>query len=211
MSKLLKYIKEKDELDNIIKTIKNDCGPFLKEFHNMLRKGEYLYRGKDEIIDGMKKVIPRKNRRPLDTPIKLHDMLDSLFEMKFGWKARSEGVFVTTNHGTAMSYGEGSSYAFFPIGKYSYIWSPSIKDLYMKLRFKKIIDVFGEINYTKFTEEEIFEHLENIIDKDYFDKGLRKKTVSGPGTEAMFRCKAYYLVDDDYYKYEDFYKNLTKS
>jgi hypothetical protein len=36
----------------------------------------------------------RKNRKPLDTPLQIHNYWNNLFQKKFGWKVRSEGVFV---------------------------------------------------------------------------------------------------------------------
>lgn len=76
----------------------------------------------------------RSDRKPRDMPKDLHNLLDKTFLEMFGWKARSEGVFVTSG---ATWEGEKDS-LFFPIGKFKYIWSPRINDLYMEERTIKM-------------------------------------------------------------------------
>lgn len=81
-------------------------------------------------------------------------MFDVFFKEKFGWKARSEGIFCASDIMVSNDYGIVS--IFFPIGKYSYLWSPNMIDL-----------------YAKFADD--VRELRNI-EKGYFDVNLYKDT-----------------------------------
>lgn len=81
---------------------------------------------KKNIMMGAQIFTSRQDRRPQDMPIEIHNKYDELFLEKFGWKARSEGVFVAG--GDRTSY--GTPFFFFPVNGYKFIWSPAIFDLY---------------------------------------------------------------------------------
>lgn len=140
--KLEKYIKESIVIGNTTyseKDIKNflkwwhegvekKCKPFLKELkYRNEKEMNMLYRGSNRSKDiGKKKV--RKDRIPKDMPYDAHDALDTAFDNIYGWRARSEGLFCTGRQRTAATY--GSSQIIFPIGKFRYLWSDNIHDLY---------------------------------------------------------------------------------
>jgi hypothetical protein len=67
-----------------------------------------------------------------------------MFLEKFGWAARSEGVFATGNSKEAAYY--GNVYAIYPVDGYKYIWSPKVKDLYTHLDWdtEKDLDLSDE-------------------------------------------------------------------
>lgn len=71
---------------------------------------------------------PRTKRKPVDTPIEVHNVVDQWFKQHFGVKVRSVGVFVSTNKQQAASYG-GPCYVF-PRGQFTLIGSPHVRDLY---------------------------------------------------------------------------------
>ena len=73
----------------------------------------------------------RDNRRPLDTPLWLHTVLDDWFYKKFKVRARSNALFCSFNDHLARNY--GNVYRVFPIGKYQAISSFKVKDLYFEL------------------------------------------------------------------------------
>lgn len=84
---------------------------------------------------GVLKVIPeeeliehkvRKDRMPRDTTSIGHKIADYYFSIKFGIPARSQSLFVTGNAYAASEYGQVC--AVFPVGDYSFIWSPKIYD-----------------------------------------------------------------------------------
>lgn len=99
---------------------------FLKEL-KLRNKDNLMYRGSNRSRDfGRKKV--RTDRSPKDMPIQAHDALDDAFKDLYGWRARSEGLFCTGRKSTASSY--GTAQIVFPIGRYEYLWSDNITDLY---------------------------------------------------------------------------------
>ena len=155
MTRLKQYILyEKRNVDFVWEALLKDCKPFLKELKkSMSSTGSFFYRGYNNFngdIYGFQKKKSRMNRRPRDTPLEVHRKIDNKFYDMFGWHVRSEGIFVTSGLKFAKSY--GTSTMFFPIGKYKYVWSPKIEDLY---------DGFGS------------ESLENVEDalRDNYDNG----------------------------------------
>ena len=195
--RLQNYInEEKENIESIwIKLIK-DCKPFLKELKrsNSISR-QFFYRGSNKINADIIKIKPRNNRNPLNTPKKIHNYLDQEFKKKFGWKARSEGVFTTSNFHT----GYGKSHIFFPIGKYKYLYSQQILDLYSHLGGGYIED-----NYL--TNQANIQTIKDAIDT-YKSKGMKRAMETT--FEVMFKCKEYYMVD---MKYNDvLYKKLMEN
>lgn len=138
----------------IYTTLSKDCKMFLKEFEKTeqpVPKGSksipssyrWLLRGTYKSTDKIKKVTPRSDRQPKDTPPELHKLLDWEFKRRFGWYARSEGVFVTGYYQDAKAYGT-AIYMVFPIGRYDYIWSPKVKDLYEEFESQGYLHWFEE-------------------------------------------------------------------
>ena len=112
-----------------------------------------------------------------------HDILDELFEKKFGWKPRSGGVFCTGSEATASGYGD--AYIFFPIGDFEFLWSPKIHDLYDHVTTRKPV---GSIFMKDFYNE--------TVDK-YINSGMA--TAIASGHEIMVRCNSYYLTNMNWY------------
>lgn len=116
-----------DEVEDLVEHIKRECGPFLAAMgddlqpHHMLRRGAS---GKDGLWYS---VVPRKNRRPLDTENWVHDEVDRILEPLAGFRPRSAGLFCTGSKAIASGYGR--EYIVFPAGEFKFIWSPYIKDL----------------------------------------------------------------------------------
>ena len=181
-----------DDYNEMLNIIKKDCSNFLKEFGNTA-----IYRGtkdikKDNTLIRMKSRI---DRMPKDTPKHLHDLMDELFKKYHGWKARSEGVFVTKYFSDAEAYGTPA--LFFPKGNYKYLWSEDIDDLYVDIRVKIIekilaLDIETRGLEAKHITPEFKIMLEDII-KTY-------KTINfrwADDNECMFKVKNYYLVRFD--------------
>lgn len=177
--RLKKFIKNRDSKDiessRIPDIIIKDCKLFIKELKKT-RKKDFLYRGTEKGIFNFKKIKSRKNREPKDMPDDLHKLFDKLFESEFGWKARSEGVFVTGNPGIAGSY--GIPYIFFPIGKYKYVWSSSIEDL------------FGEIECSEYLYDFEMSDRYDSLNYDY-------NYIYGPGGEGTFEYDGVDLETND--------------
>jgi hypothetical protein len=218
--RLQKYIinenQEDISLDKILSMIKKNCKTFLKEVDG------FLYRGSNKKVFDIEKFKTRKDRRPLGTAQEDHDKLDKLFNKKFGWKARSEGLFCAGDLSTVKQYGKVN--LVFPIGDYKYVWSPKVKDLTLYLEKEKYLKYYK--HYKRRTEGVLFtlvkhrfdeyEELLNEYGNYEYDKFL-KETVNkyisknlsdliGTKNEVSIKCNYYYLVNVLYS--EDIAKDL---
>lgn len=162
----MRELFESDDED-MIAAIKRDCKPFLKECRdnmvlNLMMRG---MKGKgDEIF----KQSVRQDRKPLSMPGDKHKAFDDWSLEKFGFRARSQSVFVTGSYDDARSYGH--PYAIFPIGDFEFIWSPEVGDLFMYHTTSNVD--FDDLGY-KDTDLKAALELEN---------------------EIMVHCKEYYAV-----------------
>lgn|SRR5574343_1902454 len=196
------YLNE--DLETIIKILKKNVKP---SFLNAVKQAHsFLYRGsKHDEIDGILQLSRRKDRVPMSMNDKVHNTLDRLFLKKFGWKARSEGVFVTGSVKQAYFY--GSTHLFFPIGKYRFIWSPTVYDLFSDMRYGLFVMYKREKNLTPSVAlddlEDINDFTNYLYDKfsvfRYTNKNLKDAITSRH--EIMFDCDEYYIVER---KYEDY-------
>ena len=176
--KFQEYINEETKkypVEEMANMIKKDCKSFLKEV------GENsIYRGYKKQIKTIERIKSRSDRKPLGTPKEDHDMLNKMFKKKFGWKARSEGVFCSNDINDVQQY--GIVHLFYPIGQYKYVWSPKVKDLTVNLEdFDNYEDDFDTFD----------EYVEWII-STYKDTGL--KDAISYEHEVSVKCKEYYLV-----------------
>ncbi len=131
-SSLVQFLLENDVEEDVLFDIEQsplvlNCTPYVAQCMDQLTHGRMLVRGMGHLNVGniIKNVV--KNRRPVDTPIALHTMLDDSFQRHFGHAYRSNAVFASNN--TGQTY-YGKRYAIFPIGKYSAVYSTTINDLY---------------------------------------------------------------------------------
>jgi len=175
---------------SIAQKLKEDCTPFIKEMKsNNLHN--WFYRATEHGWNFISPPIkPRKDRRPRNTP---KEYMDKLFKKKFGWKARSEGVFVSTDR-NQIEYVYGDPYLFFPMGNYKYIYHPQIDDLYQKMDDDYKLSYLGK-DIDDVTYIEILQFLDKTIPQ-YKDKNLGeayRKIV-----EVSFKCKSYYMVNEKY-------------
>jgi hypothetical protein len=95
--KFLNYLDENryDEMtiDEIKKLLEIRCKPIL-EFMRKKRIGfRRNYKQYNNLKADVESFIPRNDRKPLDTPQDLSDVIDSLLFKKFNWYPRKEGVF----------------------------------------------------------------------------------------------------------------------
>jgi len=174
MSKFIKYIIENDDQWKQLRSeLSSKCKPFIKEIRPI---GRLLYRGSNRLITDYHIFKSRlDNRNPLDTKRIIHDELNYWFERKFGWKVRN-GVFVSANYKTAENYGN-YCYIFFPIGKYEYVFSYNVTDIYVWVMYHKL-----------FAEGE----LEEIYEKERAKGMLNIYTIDG---ERVDYKDIFYLTD----------------
>lgn len=128
MSRFYNYINEVTMEDIDLSQFIEECYPALQD----TKKNAYtfLYSGRRSSDTVIRKQV-RKNRRPMDTPDEIHDLLNEEFKNKFGVKARAQSIFAVPE-GDVTFYGE--PFFLFPAGKkYMYIWSDQVKDLFAHL------------------------------------------------------------------------------
>ena len=229
--RFFKFINEEtadlDDMNRVANIIKKDCSKFLKETGNIP-----IYRGMKGLDVGPLKIKSVKERKPLNTPGKIHDLLNRLFNKRFKWSVRN-GVFVSGNIKDAKFY--GLDYRFFPIGDYDYVWSPVVQDLFgynekfgiSALDFEslkniylypKTCDTSGWFlhNYVKEYPEasnrELIEMCKNKLVRFYEDlistyKNNNLQEGIKSGMEISFNCKEYYLVG--YHEWKEFINALN--
>jgi hypothetical protein len=151
----------------------------------------YLFRNSNK-EGGFVSKVPRKNRKPKDTSEITHKVLDKLFYEKFGWRARSEGLFCIG--GRSGTYYGNNRYIIFPKNGFKYVYSDNIDDLYAYMG--------DEIEYASFDRDNISkpedtETMRKIINKKYTDKNLLDFLIKGTNSyqEIMIKCDKYYMLN----------------
>jgi hypothetical protein len=116
------------DFETILEILWKKCNPFLKDLLKPSWNGDFLYSGRGEHKDVIMIKKVRDNRIPSDMNEELSEIFDDVFYDKFGFNARSNAIFCTGDYNEAMRY--GNVYLIFPVGKYKFIYSKTIKDLY---------------------------------------------------------------------------------
>jgi len=213
------YLSEADprawDVDDSLEDFFNDhCHRYMTALDADLNTALYdmpLYRGvtikgEDEkvklLINGdvrtcyIKKV--RKDRRPVDTHPQISAVLDDIFKEKFGWKARSEGLFCKGNYHGLTEFGH--VYKVYPMGLFSFLYSPKVPDL-----TESIQHLFTTYQFPKkwsaqeYTDEELEKAKEILTEfierKEYTDHDLPSAFVdSTKAPEIMIDCDKYLVV-----------------
>ena len=215
-----------------IEQLKQDCSIFINDLKKQKKSFiEFIYSGRKGSNTIIKKDV-RQNRRPLDTPEGIHDMIDNEFFDEFGYKPRSSSLFCYVDYRKTMAYGK--TYVIFPIDKYKLIWSPKVTDLYDHLskKFRPYIryvksggntrpvwlgmDEFEQNNFNSYQEfKEYLESGEAKQDlKSYIYDLVRSYKVSDASdipniptnNEIMLMTKSYYGVQ--YKEFDLVYKEI---
>ena len=204
----------------IIEFVEKNCQEFIKDYRDQNCNG-LIYRGSDTDISNSIKntnlsdkinnelsgkyldilMVPKKsreNRKPLDTPTNISNMIDDSFEKKFGIRLRSKGVFGTGSPTHTHHY--GYPWIIIPCGQYKLYWSNKIDDLFGHLQ-NSIPDP---------TDSEIEDYIqkanidENQKIKKYFDRisnmyiiGNLKDAIAS-NKEVTFICNDFILINSMY-------------
>jgi hypothetical protein len=188
------FISEASTEDQIWEFKKNTT----QWFHEM--NGVRAWRATHKAAKGLEIRKARIDRKPKDTPQEVHDFFDNVFKKKFGWKARSEGVFASSTPSGLIEYGK--PHLMYPINGYSYLWSYMVKDLTAFLDDHDVImsDSRDRWHLDKvWDDKKEVEKLTAQIMSSYKTKGLQEASYTS--TEIMFNCpKGYYLVEDSFFK-----------
>ena len=195
--RLKQYLNEEysiDNIDEIVDILKRECKLYINDvqryYHN-----RFLISGRKSNTFFEKKRV-RKNRKPKDTPIEIHNLMDDWFNKKFGIRFRSNSFFASFEEITTIDY--GNPFIIFPIGKYSAISSSTVNDLFSEIEEEsydilgKYIDLKAEWKgLSDMYKEKILITVEKILNKaNYKDirKGYNKMS------EVMIHCKEYYIL-----------------
>ena len=181
--KLKRYLTESITKQEIIEILEKDCKPFISK----MGKSHLLLRGSRHSNPDITKMTPRSDRHPMSTSPRIQEILDQLFENKFGWKPRSSSVFCTTVYNTAQFYGEPNS--IWPIGNFKFLWSDTITDM-----FTRVSDIGLFISITSDTTK-LEKELKKAVNT-YSNKNLPKALNSN--SEIMIGCKNYYMVSNEF-------------
>lgn len=220
-----KFLLEKEETINsrnpqeLADLIKRDCKKWLNEVSDI---SEYkIFRGTNSIMKRPESILykkdVRKNRQPKDTSKAVHDIFDEYFEKNFGWKMRSESLFVTGDESIASEY--GYAYMVLPIGDYNYCWSPKVPDLTGYFEYevrKRVQNAYNEKKISDYDAELLIytnSHLpfsvwnidrvsfdykkltfQILDDGEYTDINLKRAIKTK--NELMIACDSYYVFNN---------------
>lgn len=199
MIKFKNYFLNEEFSVNKILELLNQCKPFLNDWKKT-NMSSYLYSGRKANSIWFEKNV-RKDRKPMSTPIDVHNIIDKRFHEIFGIKARSQSIFCVSDINMAKSYGK--AYYIFPKGKYDIIWSNEISDLYTELQEyiayneKSLSDfpVLEKLNKSFEPHKKYFDYLENKFPiKKLYQKGNLKQALQY-GYEIMLHCNEYIGIE----------------
>ena len=192
--RLTQYINETKEIDpdDIDILIEKDCNPWLKE-----SKGIPVYRGAKNKPYAYRGTV-LTDRKPRDTDIQIQKTFDNVIQKKYGFKPRSSGLFVTGGLFQCQRYGR--VYEIFPIGKFKFLWSATIRDFYAEVgRWNssyRVTLLDAGVDTKELTKELVYkrpdfhELVGNHIEREYTDKKIMAAIRSEK--EIMIVCKEYY-------------------
>ncbi len=184
-------------IDETVDFLLKNCKPFLKEMG--LKKGKpprWLYSGRKHQASTYVRRV-QQDRTPLDTPKLVHTAFDTLFQKKFRVKARSNSIFCTGNYGRASAYGH--PFIIVPIGKYTYLYSTKVRDLYDYVRLSAQASATG-VHLDRGSRpsdrdmDKLMDFFKETVES-YTNKNLDKGIKSG--TEVMVQCKEYFAISSD--------------
>lgn len=186
----------KSEVNHFIEKVAQDCKSFL--YHK--EPSQVLYRGMKPSGDFVYDKVVRKDRVPTSTNIGISERIDEYFKKKFGYPFRSQSIFLTSNYPMASVYGE--IYSIYPVGDFQFLWSPEVKDLYVKLNALMITEYnihnrFFDQDYNegegKKRKERFLNDLDEII-KDFEYQRTDLSTAIDSRREIMIRVNSYHAI-----------------
>lgn len=217
--KLLQQLDEQaselHDVQQLIAAVKQ-AAPFFKQRGD---DHQWLYRGVAESMYPQDALVatyePRTDRPPKDTVPMLHRALDRKFLEVFNIPFRSEGLFVTGNDATTITYGKTA--IILPEGNFRFCWGREVSDAYAHFELNESFgyiqhyaaemgesfDNYPPINSTSDFIEFIETHtwarqlfdqwLDGFFeDARYTDKKLSQAVDSG--NEIMVKCSNYAIV-----------------
>lgn len=185
--------------------------PYLKKvggFENAVFK-KPLFRGVNFFMhDPIKTVEVEQNRKPIDTPEPIHNIINSWFLKRTGIPFRSASVFCTGDWTEARGYarGEGHVVTIMPVGEFNYCWSPVYDDMYEDLgHYVYKLDQISGANRDK-TTDFLLKNPSNITNflmkgKYQVNKGLIQAIAAKK--EVMINCQQVMVISQDWINEHD--------
>ena len=158
---------------NILK----NCQPFIKEWGGIPTPGHSIYRGSPYSKWPQFLCGTNANRESIGMGKWTQQKIDNFFQTKYGHRFRSEHVvFGTGNKNHAAEF--GSVFVIFPVGEFSYLWSPDIDDMNYALH-----NYGGDV-------DELFKNV-----NFYHNKKINQIKTH----EVMINVKDFYMIPLDVY------------
>jgi len=198
------------DIEILANNIINECSEFLQEInYDLVYK---LFRGIPKLNSLYGKKHTRTDRRPMSNDYRTHEYFNLYFKRKYGVAFRSS-VFATGRAAAAITY--GTLVNIFPIGKFDYLWSPDITDLYGSVTKGKLIDfniiahdALSNTNSDNYVSK-IDDYLSDVGVKFYHNTDLTDAILSC--SEIMINCNSYYYIRHQLYtSLENTIKELLK-
>jgi len=187
---------------NTATKVGNEC----RRFIDQTRPGQVIYRGMH--VDGddaiLKKNVRLDARMPADSTDDAHEFVNDYFREHYGAPFRN-AMFATGKAYWAASYGQ--PYIVYPVGEFDFIWSKTIKDLWVVSgsfrkqrmdyrRYERNVALGNEITANQATAPDLWakaqEQYEKLVLSQYQLTDLSKAIESGH--EIMIRSKSYYAI-----------------
>lgn len=203
--KIREIIETDSDNDNFDAVIR-DCKKFLSL---AIPSDVMFYRGMDNY--GVNKYAARlEKRRPLNTPLNLHNSLNDWFTQHFGRNWRN-GVYSTTNLSEINKYAYRAGIVL-PVGDFDFLYSPEIPDLFEWFEEKVKAQGKNLDQTTTVQPEELMPYLDPSMFK-MGSAGASLKEAAESRNEVIFWCKEYYMVSGRTSKEDmwDVYEELLKS
>ena len=199
--------------------IQKSCGPYLKKiggFENAVFK-KPLFRGVNFFMhDPVKFVNVDQNRKPVDMPEPIHNLINDWFVKRTGIPFRSASVFCTGDWLEARGYvrDEGSVVTVLPVGNFNYCWSPVYDDMYEDLG-NYVYDLNNNAgSIRELTTQFLLKNPSNITNflmkgKYKVNTGLANAIASKK--EVMINCEQVAVISQDWVnQYDERLKMINK-
>lgn len=185
--------------------VKKDCQFYLSQIDpgkdNLYRgvKDKTTADGRGSTIKFVKKEVRLDGRNPKDTDAKAHEHINNYFVKHYGAPFRN-GLFATGREHEAMKY--GTVYHIFPIGEFGFLWSSTVKDLWVQSRPLRIAlgDASRGDNPEHWRDARVQKELKEFEDQilgSYQTDNLSAAIQSN--TEVMMRPASYYGINFENY------------
>lgn len=212
----------KDVKQKLANIISKNCKPFLKQINEGTPP---LYRGQsaglNQVEDRLFRSSTIENRKPKDTLINDHNIIDQWLFDHFGIKFRSNHIMFATGQKRVVNH-YGKPYKVIPIGNFQFCWSLSIADSLdlvpkaYEIHYE-MEEKYGIEDATEISEEQ-YKQYRAEINKEMIEKRLARGNYSTSNLDAaiksenevMIHCKEYFLLSVTDEEYEQIIKMARK-